>query len=149
MSVPLPPWCVICMDMIVNNPAWGTAEAGRVVPTREPGPLPAGVSNLEGAIQEHLLRTNHPHPLAEAARRVDAMRCGGWPTGGADRPVPAEQWSGGIHRPAERDDGFVTNKLRDWIWTHTSQPNGDPWDAGGTTALDQAAADLATTLRGA
>ena len=38
--------------------------------------------------------------------------------------------------------------LRDWLWQHTAQPNGDPWSAD-PEALATAARDLADFLRGA
>lgn len=35
---------------------------------------------------------------------------------------------------------------RAWLWAHTAQPNGDPWDAC-PDLLDQAATALAATIR--
>lgn len=37
--------------------------------------------------------------------------------------------------------------VRDWLWLHTAQPSGDPWDHD-PEHLERAAAELLDTLAG-
>lgn len=39
-------------------------------------------------------------------------------------------------------------RARDWLWAHTAQPTGDPWDDD-PDHLERAASDLAAALAGA
>lgn len=47
-------------------------------------------------------------------------------------------------RPAA--EAATVTAARAWLWAHTAQPNGHPWDAN-PEHLEQAAADLAAALR--
>ncbi len=46
--------------------------------------------------------------------------------------------------PSERPVDLLTT-ARDWIWRHSSQPNGDPWD-GDPEHLDWTAQNLLDDL---
>jgi hypothetical protein len=46
-------------------------------------------------------------------------------------------------QPAAPVDGFAA--VREWLWRHSSQPNGDPWD-GDPEHLEWAARNLLNDL---